>query len=115
MSEVLNTSVESEECAECNRLWENFAQASAALVQLIDEKYSTDKRAHALLDLSIRQAISKRQQAKQAILAHERDQHSKGAECSVCGGTGRVRQDRSTAAEYEVCTRCRGSGVTQVP
>ena len=72
-----------DECLECNRLWECFAEASAELVHLVEEKYSADKRAHPLLDQTIREAIEKRQQAKQDILAHERDRHAAENECEV--------------------------------
>jgi len=104
----------SDDCLECDRLWERFAEASAELVQLVEEKYSTDRRAQALLDQSIRQAIEKRQQAKQEILAHERNRHAKGGECLVCGGTGKVRKDTGAAASYTVCGICHGSGIIRV-
>jgi hypothetical protein len=103
----------SDDCLECNRLWEHFAAASAELVQLVEEKYSTDKRPHALLDQSMRQAIEKRQHAKQRILAHERDKHAKGGDCLVCGGTGKVRHATPGAAEYSICSHCQGSGITR--
>ena len=105
---------EGDDCAECTRLWDRFAQASAELVQLVEDKYSTDKRAHSLLDQSIRQAIEKRQQAKQDILSHERDMHAKAGECAFCGGTGKVIQKVSGSPEYMVCSNCRGSGVTRI-
>jgi hypothetical protein len=82
------------------------------LVQLVEEKYSTDKRAHSLLDQSIRQAIEKRQRAKQEILTHERDMHAKAGECGVCGGTGKATADGSM--KFVLCANCRGSGVIPV-
>jgi hypothetical protein len=104
---------EGDDCAECKRLWERFAQASAELVQLVEEKYSTDKRAHSLLDESVRHAIGKRQQAKQEILSHERDKHSKAGECAVCGGTGKVNQKVSGVIDYVLCSNCGGSGINE--
>lgn len=77
----------------------------------MEEKYSTDRRAHASLDQSIRQAIDKRQQAKQDLLAHERAAHAKGGECAICGGTGKVKQGKSET--YAICAACGGSGVTR--
>ena len=80
-------------------------------MQLVEEKYSTERRAHAHLDQSIRQAIDKRQQAKQDLLAHERTAHAKGGDCSVCGGTGKVKQGKPEA--YVICAACGGSGITR--